>query len=122
VTLDDAALFADCIAGPDEGTPPEGCTRHRFLRADLDFDRDVDLADFAAFLTQYRLAGDVDGDKRVTLDDFDLLAACLAGPDQINPPSGCPEQTFHAADAQRDVDVDLADFAILQRQLDADGP
>jgi hypothetical protein len=122
VTLDDAAVFVDCIAGPNEQAPPEACTRHRFLRADLDFDRDVDLADFAAFLTQYRLAGDVDGDKRVTLDDFDLLAACLAGPDQINPPSGCPEQTFHAADAQRDVDVDLADFALLQRHLGTKGP
>ncbi|GAF68171.1 unnamed protein product [marine sediment metagenome] len=44
--LDDYAIFADCLAGPDVTDPPGGCAGEYFLRADLDPDGDVDLRDF----------------------------------------------------------------------------
>jgi len=43
VDLDDFAIFADCVSGPDVPVQP-GCEA-----ADLDSDGDVDLADFALF-------------------------------------------------------------------------
>lgn len=50
----DAAIAVAAIAGPDVQTPPAGVTAAQFDLADLDFDRDVDLRDFA--VTQ-RLGG-----------------------------------------------------------------
>jgi hypothetical protein len=49
VDLDDYEVFADCLAGPDVPTPPEGCSPEQFSQADLEADNDVDLADFADF-------------------------------------------------------------------------
>lgn len=42
----DAATFADCLAGPDNGAAP-GCDPQTFALADLDNDADVDLVDAA---------------------------------------------------------------------------
>jgi hypothetical protein len=53
VDLDDYALFAACMGGPDESTPPGGCSTEHFERADMENDNDVDLADFALFETSY---------------------------------------------------------------------
>ncbi len=47
--VDDFAVFAACLAGPEVTTPPPGCDPSDFAQADLDGDLDVDLADFAAF-------------------------------------------------------------------------
>ncbi|UCG16643.1 MAG: lamin tail domain-containing protein, partial [Phycisphaerales bacterium] len=47
--LDDYALFADCMNGPNVGTPPGGCTAGEFDRSDMDNDNDVDLGDFGEF-------------------------------------------------------------------------
>ncbi len=45
----DFAVFANCLAGPDVTTVPEGCTPAQFQGADLDNDSDVDLRDAAIF-------------------------------------------------------------------------
>jgi plastocyanin len=49
VDLDDSALFAGCLSGPDRTVLPFGCTPLEFNRADMDDDGDVDLRDLAAF-------------------------------------------------------------------------
>jgi len=48
-TLGDAAALLDCLSGPGVSAPPAGCRPVAASRADLTCDRDVDLADFAAF-------------------------------------------------------------------------
>jgi len=53
VDLADHAVFADCVAGPDEATPPAGCAAADFADADLDGDGDVDLIDAAIFQTLF---------------------------------------------------------------------
>jgi hypothetical protein len=55
------------------------------------------------------LFGDVNVDDRVDLADFDVFIDCLAGP-ALLPPRGCA-----ATRMDGDWNVDLADFAILQR-------
>ena len=52
--------------------------------------------------------GDLDGDGDVDLDDYDIFAGCLTGPDEPLPP-GCD-----AADVDGDGDVDLFDFSAFQ--------
>ncbi len=47
--LDDYAVFADCLAGPDVTTPPDDCDPDDFATADFDGDEDVDMADIQAF-------------------------------------------------------------------------
>jgi hypothetical protein len=47
VNLVDYELFLTCAAGPDNPVAPVGCSRRRFLHADMEFDNDVDFADFA---------------------------------------------------------------------------
>jgi hypothetical protein len=49
VDVDDFALFADSLSGPDETDPPPGADFTHFAKADLDLDEDVDLVDFADF-------------------------------------------------------------------------
>ncbi|MBU0640930.1 MAG: hypothetical protein KKB50_18865, partial [Planctomycetes bacterium] len=53
-------------------------------------------------------AGDIDGDGDWDMDDFAILAGCLAGPELEYPPD------CDAADLDSDTDVDLADFAEFQ--------
>ncbi|MHC4233604.1 MAG: WD40/YVTN/BNR-like repeat-containing protein [Planctomycetota bacterium] len=49
VAADDYGLFAGCIGGPGDSTPPNFCDPCDFSNADLDADADVDLNDFALF-------------------------------------------------------------------------
>jgi len=49
----DFAVFANCLAGPDVTTVPEGCTPAQFAGSDLDDDSDVDLRDAAIFQTLF---------------------------------------------------------------------
>jgi hypothetical protein len=49
VDLADYTRFAACLAGPNETSPPAGCSLLEFDSADIDLDRDVDEADFAEF-------------------------------------------------------------------------
>ena len=49
IDLDDFALFADCMSGPDVKHPPPRCGRIRFARGDLDDDEDIDLTELALF-------------------------------------------------------------------------
>jgi hypothetical protein len=58
--------------------------------------------------------GDFDCDGDVDLDDYNVVADCLAGPDVPTPPVGCSPEQFSQADLEADNDVDLADFAGFQ--------
>jgi len=58
--------------------------------------------------------GDLDVDGDVDLDDFSLLAPCLAGPNETTPPGGCGPQQFESADLDSDNDVDMDDFTQFQ--------
>ena len=49
VDLDDYAIFAECLGGPEVTAPPGGCAQDDFENADSDGDDDVDLDDFGAF-------------------------------------------------------------------------
>ncbi|MCB9849997.1 MAG: hypothetical protein H6817_04760 [Phycisphaerales bacterium] len=49
IDTDDHAVFADCLAGPENATVPGGCSAGEFADADLDNDGDVDMADAAIF-------------------------------------------------------------------------
>jgi len=51
VDLADHAAFAGALAGPGVTTPPDGCPADTFVKADLDGDGDVDLADAREFVT-----------------------------------------------------------------------
>ncbi|MFH1745530.1 MAG: hypothetical protein ABIG44_00650 [Planctomycetota bacterium] len=52
--------------------------------------------------------GDIDGDGDVDIDDFNIFAGCLSGPD-VPVESAC-----EPADLDGDEDVDLPDFALFQ--------
>ena len=49
VAAADHGVFAGCIGGPGNSTPPDFCDPCDFSNADLDADSDVDLNDFALF-------------------------------------------------------------------------
>ena len=125
----DAAAFAACFTG--SGVMPDN---YNCLTFDFDRDADVDCDDWWAFRTDAwtaaepappfapcgdpgdPLAGDLDADGDADLDDFILLADCLAGP-QIPPPGGCPPE----ADLDTDGDMDLEDYAAFQIAYTGDG-
>jgi len=60
---------------------------------------------------------DLDGDGDMDVDDMDLFAGCMGGPDASSPP-GCEPAIFTAADLDADGDVDLGDYAAFQQALD----
>ncbi len=49
IDLADWTWIAACLAGPDTGTPPAGCSAEQFDLTDLDDDGDVDLVDASIF-------------------------------------------------------------------------
>lgn len=61
------------------------------------------------------VAGDVDRDTDVDLDDYASIAPCLNGPNASDPLPKCSAKQQAQADIDRDGDVDLRDIAILQR-------
>ncbi len=60
--------------------------------------------------------GDLDDDGDVDLDDFAVLASCLAGPNVTTPPPTCTD--FTGSDLDNDNDVDLDDFRDFQGNFD----
>ena len=56
------------------------------------------------------MTGDMDGDGDEDLDDYDIFAECLAGPEVTTAPGSCTATQFDSSDLTGDVDVDLADF------------
>lgn len=63
--------------------------------------------------------GDFDGDGQLTLLDFRALPECMSGPDTRPIPlvKACTEACLEAFDIELDQDVDLADYARLQRSF-----
>ncbi len=59
------------------------------------------------------LSGDADFDEDVDVADYEAFLPCLAGPGESTAPEGCQAPGFVAADLDGDDDVDLADFDIL---------
>ncbi len=56
VDLDDYAIFAACLGGPTQNSPPMGCTLEQFEQADLARDSSgtyVDLLDFGVFQERF---------------------------------------------------------------------
>lgn len=67
--------------------------------------------DFAVQLNTGLFDTDADGD--LDLEDYGVLAACLAGPDTPPTPGGCPVPA-ELVDTDGDGDVDLQDFATFE--------
>jgi hypothetical protein len=65
-------------------------------------------------VTGVRAPADIDRDGDIDALDYELLAACLAGPGVTDMPAGCPALLFQRIDLDGDADVDLPDFAIFQ--------
>ena len=63
----------------------------------------------------FRYHVDCDGDGYVAGNDLAVFANCMAGPQVATPPVGVTQQQFDLADLDGDADVDMGDFAIMQR-------
>lgn len=61
------------------------------------------------------VAGDLDRDTDVDVEDQRIATMCMAGPDNGAPPAGCSQEQMDRADADEDGDVDLLDLAVIQR-------
>ena len=116
VNEEDAASWAGCVTGPAGGPYGVGCEAF-----DSEGDGDVDLDDFAELQGVFRQSswGDYDGDGDVNIDDYRAMAACLFGPAvPPNPAAPMAEAScLSVFDFEADGDVDLRDFAELQRML-----
>lgn len=61
------------------------------------------------------VAGDLDRDTDVDVEDQRIATTCMAGPGTDAPPAGCSQEQMDHADADEDGDVDLLDLAVIQR-------
>ncbi len=115
-------------ADGDEDSVGDACDNcpslHALDQSDADTDGVGDACDSCpevaapAGVNQFgRPLGAIDIDCDVDTDDYAILAACLAGPDEATPPAGCTAPEFDRADASGDGDVDLDDFAALSRNF-----
>jgi len=95
----DPASFVGCMAGPGVTPNPAQSCLQSF---DFDGDDDVDLADFARLQRNWFSGG----------LDLAGFTGCMAGPGATPNPAESCLQSF---DLDGDDDVDLADFARLQR-------
>lgn len=77
------------------------------------FDAALEAGEVGVFRFQSVLFADLDEDGDVDHDDLDVFTWCMAGPGGVAPPA-CV-----AADSDGDTDVDLRDFAVLQRAFGA---
>ena len=62
-------------------------------------------------ITWYR--ADLNWDGQVNLTDFATFSLCFSGAGVTTPPSICSPRDFSWSDLDSDSDVDLADFASL---------
>ena len=93
---------------------------HHIDQTDTDTDSVGDPCDFcpevaapAGVDASGRSIGAIDFDCDVDLGDWTLLAGCVAGPQQTNPPAECTAEDFGSSDMDGDGDVDLADFSLF---------
>lgn len=102
---------------------------------DYDADGDVDAADQnhltecmgknTTYTTLVHVLGDCNGDQAITSDDFTGFAECATGPGIDYTVAGLPGECtlvpdvdgLVAADMDRDRDIDMDDFANMQRKL-----
>jgi hypothetical protein len=64
---------------------------------------------------------DFDGNGAVNLDDLSRFAQCTTGAAVSGPPAGCASGDYLRADDDDDQDVDMDDFAALQRCISTGG-
>lgn len=103
VNLQDFQMIADCLGGPGQAAPPEGCNPADAQLADLDDDGDVDLRDYLRHLEHFggtffhygparangeaeRLAMDVSGELRAPDEEYNRILNDLALIRQMFPP------------------------------------
>ncbi len=76
--------------------------------------------DWGPFTAVFLIVGtpyDFDYDGDADLQDHAIFATCLAGPGVSSPPGGCSVDQFSRTDLDKDLDVDVSDFLILQSVL-----
>ncbi len=61
------------------------------------------------------VAGDLDRDTDVDVEDQRIATTCMAGPGTDALPTGCSQEQMDRADIDEDGDVDLLDLAVIQR-------
>ena len=72
---------------------------------------------YAVDFPRIDMLGDLDCDDDVDINDLIIFADCIAGPDVTTPSPGCDPNDFGNADLNGNANVDLADFAIFQKQF-----
>jgi hypothetical protein len=67
---------------------------------------------------EYFELGDINGDRVVDLDDHELFAGCVGGPEAQSPPEGCAPADFVNSDLDGDRDADVKDFTVFGVHID----
>ncbi len=115
VDYEDLHVLQACFAGSGNGIPvePTGCEG-----ADFDGDLDIDCHDAAIMQESLDLEscafGDFDCDRDIDYDDVRVFSAAAAGP--------LTESPCVAFDADADGNLDLLDYAALQRAFTLEPP
>jgi len=102
----DAAGIAGCVFGPSGGLGP-GCDC-------LDFDKDSD-----ADLRDYSVLQIIMGGGPNEVDLINAVLQCANGPNMLEFPAECGPVQAIFADRDGDGDVDLVDFALLQKLINS---